>query len=262
MTARPVLTLSGVTLHFGGVQALSGVSLTVCDREIYALVGPNGAGKTSLLNCVNGFYRPQSGSITLFDDEIVGLRPHHIARRGIGRTFQNIELFRSITVLDNLLLGREVHMRRGLLAGTFYIGPTAREEVRHRRRVEEIMEFLEIGRFRRHLVGNLPYGKQKLVEIGRALALEPKLLLLDEPGAGMNRDEKEDIARFILRIQYEMGVTQVLIEHDTRFVGDLSDRVAVLHLGGVISEGTAAEVFADPAVIDAYTGTPTAAGQP
>jgi branched-chain amino acid transport system ATP-binding protein len=257
--SEPILQVSGVSLRFGGVSALDDVSLEVRDKEVYALIGPNGAGKTSLLNCINGFYRPQSGSICLQGQELVGMAPHRIAAAGIGRTFQNLELFRGISVLDNLLLGRHLHMRHGVFAGCLYVGWAAREETAHRRRVEEIIELLEIGRFRRHLVGSLAFGKQKLVEIGRALALDPKLLLLDEPAAGMNRDEKEDVARFILRIRHELGIGQVLIEHDVRFISDLSDRIAVLNLGRKVAEGNRHTVLADPAVAEAYLGTTSAA---
>ncbi len=257
-----ILKISNVSLLFGGVHALEDVSLEVRENELYALIGPNGAGKTSLLNCINGFYRPQHGSIRFFDEELVGMRPYRIAACGIGRTFQNLELFRSITVVENLLMGRHLHMRHGVLSGAVYLGRAAREEMENRGRVEEIIELLEIGRYRRQLVGNLAYGKQKLVEIGRALAMDPKLLILDEPAAGMNRDEKEDVARFILRIRYELGITQVLIEHDLRFVGDLCDRVAVLDLGRKIDEGSPGSVLQNPAVVEAYAGKAAAGRLP
>jgi branched-chain amino acid transport system ATP-binding protein len=256
-----ILEVEGVSLQFGGVLAVDNVSLTVQEKEVYALIGPNGAGKTSLLNCINGFYRPQSGSVRFRGRELVGMRPHKIAALGIGRAFQNIELFRGITVLENLLMGRHLHMKRGPIWDAIYVGPSSREEVANRARVEEVIDLLEIGAFRKQLVGNLSYGKQKLVEIGRALALEPDLLLLDEPAAGMNRDEKEDVARFIMRIRHEVGITQVLIEHDVRFVSDLSDRVTVLHLGRKIAEGNPEQVFRQRAVMDAYVGTGGAPGE-
>jgi branched-chain amino acid transport system ATP-binding protein len=254
-----ILEVDGVTLHFGGVSAVDDVSMNVHEGEIHALIGPNGAGKTSLLNCINGFYRPQQGSIRFRGQELIGRRPHKIAALGIGRAFQNIELFRGITVLENLLMGRHLHMRSGPIADAIFLGRTAREEVKHRTQVEEVIDLLEIGAYRKQLVGNLSYGKQKLVEIGRALALEPELLLLDEPAAGMNRDEKEDVARFVLRIRHEVGITQVLIEHDVRFVSDLSDSVTVLHLGRKIAEGRPDDVFAQREVMEAYVGIPGAA---
>jgi branched-chain amino acid transport system ATP-binding protein len=252
--SAPILEVDGVSLHFGGIRAVDDVSLVVREHEVYALVGPNGAGKTSLLNCINGFYRPQEGSVRFRGEELVGMRPHKIAALGIGRAFQNIELFRGITVLENLLMGRHVHMKRGVIWDAIFIGPAVREEIANRARVEEVIELLEIGAYRKQLVGNLSYGKQKLVEIGRALALDPQLLLLDEPAAGMNRDEKEDVARFIMRIRHEVGITQVLIEHDVRFVADLSDRVAVLNLGRKIAEGDPEDVFSQPAVVESYIG--------
>jgi branched-chain amino acid transport system ATP-binding protein len=249
-----LLEVEGVSLQFGGVAALEDVSMTIREHELHALVGPNGAGKTSLLNCINGFYRPRKGTVRFRGKDLVGLRPHKIAAMGIGRAFQNIELFRGITVLENLLMGRHLHMRCGPIANAIYLGRAAREEALNRAKVEEVVELLEIGGYRTQLVGNLSYGKQKLVEIGRAICLEPQLLLLDEPAAGMNRDEKEDVARFIMRIHHEVGITQVLIEHDVRFVSDLSDRVTVLHLGRKIAEGTPEEVFSQPVVMEAYIG--------
>jgi branched-chain amino acid transport system ATP-binding protein len=252
--SETLLEIDGVGLEFGGIRAIQDVSMSVCKGEVYALVGPNGAGKTSLLNCINGFYRPQRGRIRYREKDLIGMRSYKIAALGIGRTFQNIELFRGISVLENLLLGRHLHMRSGVLSNALRLRRSTNEESLHRRRVEEIIEILELGRYRKHLVGNLAYGKQKLVEMGRALALEPELLLLDEPAGGMNRDEREDVARFILRVRHEFDITQVLIEHDIRFVSDLSDRVTVLNLGAVLAQGTPQEVFRDERVIAAFAG--------
>jgi branched-chain amino acid transport system ATP-binding protein len=249
-----ILRCEDLTLRFRGVQALGGVTFEVEEGMVQALVGPNGAGKTSLLNCINGFYRPQVGRIMYRDENLIGKRPHRIAALGVGRTFQNIELFRGISVLDNILMGRHMHMKRGLFANALRIGPSLAEERRHRKVAEDIMELLELGRYRKALVGNLAYGKQKLVEMGRALALEPTLLLLDEPAGGMNRDEREEVARFVLRVKHELGITQVLIEHDIRFVTDLSDRVTVLNLGEVLAKGDPATVFKLPEVIAAFAG--------
>jgi branched-chain amino acid transport system ATP-binding protein len=249
------LKIDNLSLSFGGIHALEAMSMTVVEGSIHALVGPNGAGKTSLLNCINGFQRPHQGSSIEFDGvQVVGRRPHHIAKLGIGRTFQNIELFHGSTVLENLLVGRHIHMPQGLLADAIYLGTAAKSEAHHRACVEEVIELLEIGPFRHHAVENLSYGKQKLVEIGRALAMEPKLLLLDEPVAGMNRDEKEDVARFVLRIQQELGMTQVLIEHDVRFVSDLAGRVTVINRGQLVTEGTPSEALVHPAVVEAFLG--------
>jgi branched-chain amino acid transport system ATP-binding protein len=252
--SEPILSVEGVGLEFGGIRAIQDVTMSVREGEVYALVGPNGAGKTSLLNCINGFYRPQRGTIRYRGQDIIGMRSYRIAALGVGRTFQNIELFRGISVLDNLLLGRHLHMRSGVISNALRLRRSTAEESRHRKRVEEIIEILELGRYRKDLVGNLAYGKQKLVEMGRALALEPDLLLLDEPAGGMNRDEREDVARFILRVRHEFDITQVLIEHDIRFVSDLSHRVTVLNLGAVLAEGTPQEVFRDKQVIAAFAG--------
>lgn len=256
---HPLLRVDGVTLSFGGVTALLGVSFDVRPREIFALIGPNGAGKTSLLNCTSGLYRPQEGSITFSAPDgaahdLTRLKPNQIAQLGVARTFQNIELFRHMTVLDNLMLGRHVHMRGNILSCALYWRRQQREEIAHRQRVEDIIDFLEIENIRHKPVGTLAYGLQKRVELGRALALDPALLLLDEPMAGMNVEEKEDMARFILDINQERDVTIILIEHDMGVVMDISDHVVVLDFGRKISQGTPDQVRADPAVIQAYLG--------
>jgi len=248
------LAVEDITLQFGGVVALLGVSLEIEQGTIHAIIGPNGAGKTSLLNCISGLYKPSKGRILFEEKDITHYRPHKIAELGIARSFQNIELFRGMTVLDNLMLGRHVHLKSGVLSGGFYWGPTQREEIAHRAVVEEIIDFLEIEAIRKKTVGTLPYGLQKRVELGRALALEPKILLLDEPMAGMNVEEKEDMARFILDINEERGITVVLIEHDMGVVMDISDKVTVLDFGEKIGEGTPDEVRTDPRVISAYLG--------
>jgi branched-chain amino acid transport system ATP-binding protein len=252
--ARPILEVAEVSLRFGGLVALNDVSLKVAVGEIYGIIGPNGAGKTCLLNCINGFYRPSQGVILLEGQNLKGKAPHRITELGIARTFQNVELFREVTVLDNVLMGRHIHLRENVLAAMVFRGPVRAAEIRHRRRVEELLEFLDLGRYRRTLVGRLPYGRQKMVEIARALAMEPKLLLLDEPTSGMSREEKAQIAGYILRIKREMGITQVLIEHDVRIVSELCDRLIVLDSGRRIAEAAPLDVLADPAVIAAYLG--------
>ncbi|GAP63823.1 branched-chain amino acid transport system ATP-binding protein [Ardenticatena maritima] len=246
-------------LHFGGVAALTDVSLEVREGEILAIIGPNGAGKTSLLNCISGLYRPQQGRLVFYDRQgnehnLLKKKPAEIARLGIARSFQNIELFRHMTVLDNLMLGRHVHMQGNIFTCGLYWWRQQKEEIEHRRRVEDVIDFLEIENIRRKPVGTLAYGLQKRVELGRALALDPDILLLDEPMAGMNVEEKEDMARFILDINQERDVTIVLIEHDMGVVMDLSDRVVVLDFGRVIATGTPEEVRQNPLVIQAYLG--------
>ena len=253
------LEISDVTLRFGGVRALDGVSFNVAQGDIHAIIGPNGAGKTSLLNCISGLYRPQVGQIILHTGErethgVTRARPSRIARWGVARTFQNIELFQHMTVLENLLLGRHVHMHHGLFRSFVYFGPARRQEIAHRELVEEVIDLLEIQSVRNKQVGALPYGFQKRVELGRALAMQPAVLLLDEPMAGMNAEEKEDMARFVLDVNELAGVTTLLIEHDMGVIMDISDRVSVLDFGRLIADGTPAEVAADPAVRDAYLG--------
>jgi len=252
-----LLEIDQIGISFGGVKALLGVSLAVARGEVVALIGPNGAGKTTVFNCISGLYHPQQGRIVVDGREIQGLRPHRVAQLGIARTFQNIELFKHMSTVDNLLLGRHLHMRSGVLAGMALLGPylpAAREELRHRTRVEEIIDFLDLQAVRGERVGNLPYGTQKVVELGRALAMEPRVLLLDEPAAGMNLEEKQDLRIWIQDIVALFGVAILLIEHDMQFVGDLAQRVVALNYGECIAAGTPAEVRAHPEVLKAYLG--------
>jgi len=248
------LEIAEVSKAFGGVQAVTRVSLDVRRGEILSVIGPNGAGKTTLLNMISGFYHPDSGRIVLDGTEITHVKPSVVAALGVARTFQNIALFRGMTVLENLMLGRHVRMKSGVVSSFLYWGLAQKEEVDHRKRVEDIIDFLRIQDLRRLPTGSLAYGLQKRVELGRALALEPKILLLDEPMGGCNHEEKEDMARFILDVNQEWGTTIILIEHDMGVVMDISDRVAVLDMGQKIAEGTPDEVRANPQVIKAYLG--------
>ena len=254
MADQGELSVRGVSKHFGGVLAVNSVSMDVRRGGIVSVIGPNGAGKTTLLNMISGFYHPDHGAIRLEGQAITHFSPSRIATLGVARTFQNIALFRGMTVLENLMLGRHVHMRTGVLAAMLRVGPALREEVEHRRVVEEIIEFLEIESLRKRPVASLPYGLQKRVELGRALAARPNILLLDEPMGGMNVEEKEDMARFVLDVNEEWGTTIVLIEHDMGVVMDISQHVVVLDLGEKIAEGTPMEVKENPQVIKAYLG--------
>jgi branched-chain amino acid transport system ATP-binding protein len=261
------LRIDSLSLSFGGVSALIDVSIEIRDKEILAIIGPNGAGKTALLNCINGFYKPQKGEIYFEDQRITRMRPDRLAKLGIARTFQNIELYTGLSTQDNLMAARHVLMRQNFITGALYVGGALKEETEHRQTVEEIIDFLEIAPIRKRMVGLLPYGMRKRVELARALALEPKVLLLDEPMAGMNLEEKEDIARFIIDVFEGQGDTYpdtavlrdgigciILVEHDMGVVMDIADRIIVLDFGRRIAEGTPAEISTNPEVIRAYLG--------
>ncbi|HKU97385.1 MAG TPA: ABC transporter ATP-binding protein [Vineibacter sp.] len=254
-TTEVLLSIENISLSFGGVKALTNISFDIHKGEIRAIIGPNGAGKSSMLNCINGFYHPQEGRITYKGVTRRQMRPHEAAEQGIARTFQNIALFKGMSTLDNIMTGRNLRMKTGLLAQALHWGPAQREENEHRAFVERIIDFLEIQHIRKVPVGRLPYGLQKRVELGRALAAEPELLLLDEPMAGMNLEEKQDMCRFVLDVNDQFGTTICLIEHDMGVVMDISDRVVVLDYGKKIGDGTPDEVKASPDVIAAYLGT-------
>jgi branched-chain amino acid transport system ATP-binding protein len=249
-----ILQVEGLNLSFGGLKALDNIDFQVAGRELLAIIGPNGAGKTSILNCINGFYRPQSGTIHFKDKPIHPLQPHNIAKLGISRTFQNIELYTGLNVLENLMAARHVHMKRGAFAGAIFFGPARQEEIRHRKVVEDIIDFLELEPVRKQVVGTLPYGVRKRVELGRALAMDPKLLLLDEPMAGMNIEEKEDMARFILDVAELRKIAIIIVEHDMDVIMGIADRAVVLDFGSRIAEGSPAEVVENSKVIQAYLG--------
>jgi branched-chain amino acid transport system ATP-binding protein len=252
--AQVQLAVRDVHLSFGGTVALNGVSFDVCRGEILAIIGPNGAGKTSMLNCINGFYRPRQGSIWFEATDVTRTSTHKIAELGVARTFQNLALYTGLSTLDNLMAARHIHMKSGFLQCLIYWGLAHREDLQHRRVVEDIIDLLEIEHIRKAIVGALPHGLRKRVELGRALALEPKLLLLDEPMTGMNVEEKEDMARFILDVHEQRGVTIVLIEHDMGLVMDIADRIVVLDFGSKLAEGLPDAIRNDERVIKAYLG--------
>ena len=254
MDSSPILDVSDVTLRFGGVTALEEASFSVKSGELFAIIGPNGAGKTSFFNCINGVYKPQNGSILLEGDELIGERPVTVAQKGVGRTFQNLGLFMNLNLIDNLLLGRHLQMKTGFLSGALWWGRAKNEEIKNRQKIETIIDLLELQPYRYQPVGLLPYGIQKRVELGRALSMEPRILLLDEPVAGMNLEETEDMARYILEINNELEISILLVEHDMAMVMDIADCVMALDFGQTIAIGSPKEVQGDERVIAAYLG--------
>jgi len=263
MTNNQFFSVDRLSISFGGLVAVDNVRFDVEPGSIFSIIGPNGAGKTTIFNCISGLYKPDSGLILYKGEDIIGLKPHQVARKGIARTFQNIELFSRMTTMENLMLGRHIHMKSGIWSGaTFYRrgSKAAQEEIRHRGRVEAIIDLLDLQAARNQFVGGLPYGTQKLVELGRALAVEPELLLLDEPSAGMNSEEKQDLIFWIKDIQDELGVAILLIEHDMKLIMDISDRILAINFGKPITEGTPLEVQKHPEVLKAYLGEDEAIG--
>ena len=255
-TKKVMMEVKNINLRFGGVIAIKGVSFDIQEGEIRAIIGPNGAGKSSMLNVINGFYHPQEGEIWFNGEKRPSMEPYEVAKTGIARTFQNIALFKGMTTIENVMTGRQLQMNKNFFWQMLRYGPAIEEEVKHRKRCEEIIDFLEINNIRKTPVGSLPYGLQKRVELARALAMEPELLLLDEPMAGMNVKEKQDMSRFIVDVNEEFGTTIALIEHDMGVVMDLADRVVVLNYGELLADGTPKQIQADQAVIDAYLGVP------
>ena len=249
-----IISFQDVNLNFGGVQALKNISFDIEENALFAIIGPNGAGKTSILNCINGIYKPTNGSIKIFGEETGNLEPDEIANAGVSRTFQNIELFENMTALDNILIGAHKHINYGPVQGLFFSKKARNEEEKAREISEDVIDFLEIEEYRYSYILSLPYGIQKRIELGRALAMKPKVILLDEPAAGMNNEETEDIARFILDIHEELGITVVLIDHDMNMVMDIAQRVMVLNFGEKLAEGTPKEIVVDENVIEAYLG--------
>lgn len=257
MTNDKLFFIDRLSISFGGLVAVDRVSFQVESGSIFSIIGPNGAGKTTIFNCISGLYKPDSGKILFNGEDLTGLKPHRVAQKGIARTFQNIELFSRMTTMENLMLGRHIHMKTGVWSGATFFrrgSKAAREEIEHRARVEKIIDLLDLQAARNQFVGSLPYGTQKLIELGRALALEPKLLLLDEPSAGMNSEEKQDLIFWVKDIQDELGVTILLIEHDMKMVMDISDRILVINFGRPIIEGNPEEVQKHPEVLKAYLG--------
>jgi len=257
MTNDKFFSTENLCISFGGLKAVDEVSFDVVRGSIFSIIGPNGAGKTTIFNCINGLYKPDAGTISFMGKNIVGLKPHRVAQKGIARTFQNIELFANMTTMENLMLGRHIHMKTGIWSGATFFrrgSSAAREEAKHRERVEKIIDLLDLQAARNQFVGGLPYGTQKLIELGRALALEPQLLLLDEPSAGMNSEEKQDLVFWIKDIQDELGVTMLLIEHDMKLIMDISDRILAINFGKPITEGVPSEVQKHPEVLKAYFG--------